>query len=70
MPNALTAMSVSGWITESDNQSPWLPSPDLPRALRDGGSLPPSAIDSTTEVNAMPSPMQWWMRTIIAEPPS
>ncbi len=64
-------MSVSGWITESVSQSP---SPAAgsaaPRFLRDGGSLPPSVIDSATEISAMPSPMQWWMRTISAEPPS
>ena len=31
---------------------------------------PPSVIDIITEISAMPSPMQWWMRAISALPPS
>ena len=38
--------------------------------LRSGGGAPPSTSDIVTEISAMPSAMQWWMRTSNALPPS
>ena len=61
-------MSVSGLTRVSAIQS------SVPcgaaRRLRSGGGAPPSTIDRVTEISAMPSAMQWWMRTTSALPPS
>ena len=67
IPNALTVNSVKGLSTVSASQSP---SSSAWRRRRFGGSLPPSVMLSITEISAMPSPMQWWMRAISALPPS
>ena len=61
-------MSVKGLIKVSAIQSS-APEEDFLRA-RSGGGSPPSTSDIVTEMSAMPSAMQWWMRTSIALPPS
>ena len=66
-PSAFTAMSVIGFTTASLSQSA---SSSSGFCSRSGGALPPSTIDIITEISAMPSAMQWWMRTMIALPPS
>jgi hypothetical protein len=53
--------------TASASQSPRRSSPG---ALARRRSLPPSVIDSITEISAMPSAMQWCTRAISALPPS
>ena len=76
MPSALTVRSVSGLSTASDNQS-WLGlrrhhchrRPPCAGACP-AGRLPPSVMEFITEISAMPSAMQWWMRRITAQPPS
>ena len=66
---ALTARSVKGRMSVVDSQS-WSSSPWLCGASFSIGSSPSSVIDITTDVREMPSPMQWWMRTSTALPPS
>jgi hypothetical protein len=60
-------MSVNGLINVSAIQSS-APA-DACLRLRSGGASPPSTRDMVTEINAMPSAMQWWMRTSSALPP-
>ena len=66
-PSALTVSWVNGLRSVSSNHSsaPW---GEAFLRLRSGGAEPPSTSDMVTEISAMPSPMQWWMRTISALP--
>ena len=65
-PRARTVMLVKGLSTASANQS----SAPLGAFFltRSGGGVPPSTREVVTEISAMPSAMQWWMRTISALP--
>ncbi len=66
-PRALTVMSVKGLIRVSAIQSSAPAGAVFLR--RSGGAAPPSTSDMVTEISAMPSAMQWWMRTSMALPP-
>ncbi len=66
-PSALTVMSVKGLSSVSAIQSS-VPAAAAAFLRRSGGGAPPSTSDMVTEISAMPSAMQWWMRTIMALP--
>ena len=46
-----------------------IPKEALDRRWRVSGSGVPSAIESSTCTSARPSPMQWWIRATMADPP-
>jgi hypothetical protein len=66
-----TAAPVTGFSSSSATQSPWCHCSGSVLARPISGGRPMSSvIDIITEVSAMPSATQWWIRQIDALPPS
>ena len=66
--SAFTVSPVKGLMSASAIQSSALAVSWAVLRWRFGGSAPPSTRDMVTEISAMPSAMQWWMRTMSALP--